>query len=232
LNRYIHFFSLFVFSSFVYAQNIIPLVHDTKFIFDVGYFNAKEGKSQHINMTDLIGNDYTLNSSNQQNVLVGTGFYVPSSLMDIDFGLHFFYFNTTGVAGSIVQEDYFTNLAYNYNVINMPIYISGQKEFHFSNLPTSFLLNAGIGPNIISLYNYSEKPLTSYSLSNHSFRSSTRSEFSVNAGLGLKLSKQFELSYQFFYLGKSQLATNNSGVLNSLQTDHMYANTLVLSLII
>jgi len=233
LKIYLLFLGLFLLSFSANAKSLISSMNNAKFFLDVGYFNAREGKLQHINMADLIGNDYTLNSSTQQNVLVGAGFYVPSHFKDTELGVHIFYFNTTGVSGSIIQEGYFfNNLDYNYNVINTPIYISGQKQFHFSNLPRSIIIHAGVGPNIISLYNYSERPLNRYSLSSHTFTSSTRAQFSVNAGLGLRLSNQFELSYQFFYFGKSQLTPKNSGVLNALQTNNMYANSLVLSLII
>lgn len=222
----------FVFSKISFAQMNLPSIHETKLPLNVGYFNAREGKSQHISMLDMNGNDYTLNSSNQQNVLVGAGVYIPTHWHQIDLGLHAFYFNTTGVSGTIVQEGYFSNLAYNYNVINTPIYLSGQKELNLLNLPYNLLIHGGIGPNIVSLYNYSETPLNSFSKSDHTFSSTARAQFSANAGLGIKLSKQFELSYQFFYLGQSHLNPKNEGVLNSLQTINMYANTLVLTLII
>ena len=230
LNKFL--LSLLVLSSMGYAQFNISSIHDAKALIDLGYFNAKEGRPQHINMSDLYGNDYTLNATNQQNFLVGAGLFVPSSLQDIDLGLHVYYFNTTGVSGTIVQEGYYTNLAYNYNVINTPIYLSAQKEIHYSKFPTTFLIHAGLGPNIVSLYNYSETPLNNFSLSSHTFTSSSKTQFSANAGFGIQLSKQFELSYQFFYLGQSQLRPQNNGVLNALQTTNMYANTLVLSLII
>jgi hypothetical protein len=215
---------LFFFSTALFSQVKVPI--------DVGYFSAHEGQAQHINLSGLYGNDYSVNRATPQNFLVGTGLYFPSKLSNLDIGLNVYYFNTTGISGEIKQEGLFNNLSYNYNVINIPIYVSLLKEIPIKNKPYSLMLHTGIGPNIIALYNYSETPLTSYTLSNHTFTSSTKAQFSVHAGLGVQLKEQFECGYRFFYLGQSHLKTSNPGVLNSLQTSNMYANSLICSLII
>jgi hypothetical protein len=54
-------------SNFVMAESRVVL--------DIAYADMHVSKAQHINMVDLIGNDYTTNQSRQSNVMLGLSYY-------------------------------------------------------------------------------------------------------------------------------------------------------------
>lgn len=99
------------------------------FVLQVGGFNASQGKSQNIDIDGLIGDRFTVTNGDDQNILVGLGFFVDgfsnchASTM---FGLNAFYLAKTFVKGNIIQEQEFTNLDYRYSVSNYPIYFAAK----------------------------------------------------------------------------------------------------------
>ena len=74
---------------------------------EVGYFNAKEGKAQFIDMTNLVGNNYRVDEAYQQNVLIGLGAF-KDSFNDWRLGVLINYFNTTQITGLIQEENLFS----------------------------------------------------------------------------------------------------------------------------
>src|SRR5262245_50594191 len=93
--------------------------------FSVGYFNAREGKAQHINIAGLIGNTYTVSKKSDDNCLLGLGYLFHGWNLDrynLAYGIEAFYLFNTKVRGTVVQEDLFTNLSYRYKLTHIPIY--------------------------------------------------------------------------------------------------------------
>ena len=213
---------------FIVFISFSTLAHSYYFSPEIGYFNTIEGQAQSINMVNLVGNDYSIQHTTQNNFLLGLGAF-QSLQSGWDWGIFMNYFNTTKVSGIIQEERLFSNLSYTYSVIQTPIYFSLKKNIDLNQPHLKGIVQAGIGPNIIYLYNYQETPLTSFSLSNHSFKTTTQAEFSAFAGLGILAYQKFDLSYRFYYLGKSALNAKNEGILSNLQTGTMYSNTLVLT---
>jgi hypothetical protein len=202
-------------------------------VVDIAYADQHLGQSQHVNIVDLIGNDYTVNQSRQSNVMVGLSYYRPyvSAFSDLHFlyGLNLAFFNTNQIQGDIVQENLFSNLSYSYNAIHLPIYASLKTQVK------SWVLEAGIGPNIMFLYNYHENAIQPSSIPTRTFLSNTAVTFSANAGLAYQFPTSFlrhpiELGYRFFYLGKGQFSPSSNQVLSALKTSNIYVNTLVFSI--
>lgn len=205
----------------------------------VGWFAAKQGKSQHIDIDGLIGDDFSVSKSWDQNVLVGVGYhfdgfeFCQTSLL---YGLNAFYLAPTKVSGKVTQEGLFTNLSYHYSRTNVPIYFDAKALIHFCECQ-DFVVDIGIGPNIIHTNGFKEHSLDDGITipDEHIFSSTTSVAFSATLGLGWRINEIFnnislEIDYRFFYLGEGRLKKNNSQIKNSLHTGNSYANALTFSI--
>lgn len=189
-----------------------------------------------INIIGLVGNKYKSHNKVDTNLLVGINY-----LLDIDtfasnkfrtsYGLSSYYMGRTKESGKIFQELIFPNLSYKYNVSHFSIYAT--TKIQTLNLAPAYDINfnLGVGPNFISSYKYSEKPLDNVTIPNNSFTNQTTTNLSFNLGFGLKINKllngqPLECGYKFFYLGEGSLKKNNSQIINKLKTGTLYANAL------
>ncbi|MBA2657457.1 MAG: hypothetical protein H0U70_10840 [Tatlockia sp.] len=205
--------------------------------FSAGYFGARVGKVQHINIVSLVGNRYTLDKKTTDNFLIGLGYLVHGreySRFNLDYGIKAFYLADTHVRGTIVQEDLFTNLSYRYSVSHVPIYAMARATVNNASQNLALTLDAGIGPNVLTTHDYYENALDNYTLPDNAFHNHTQAEFSATAGVGVKFNNLFdsasiELGYRFFYLGQGNFRSANNQILNRLVTKDVYANAVVLT---
>lgn len=203
----------------------------------LGGFISSPGTSQHINIEGLVGNLYTVQDHHTSNGLFGIGYYMHGAdkeRFELNYGINGFYFGKSSVSGSVVQEDLFTNLTYNYSIHNLPVYLAAKAIVKNTNKQYNVTLDAGIGPNFIKTSHYSEGALNSFSLPSNGFAGDSRVAFSAMAGIGVRLNEIFgkaplECGYRFFYLGAGQLNPTNNQILNRIKTGNNYANGFICS---
>ncbi|MBA2652824.1 MAG: hypothetical protein H0U73_11225 [Tatlockia sp.] len=218
---------------------VAPAVPFGELSFSVGYFDARAGKEQHIDIETLVGNDYTVDKKSDDNYLLGLGYLIHGrdfNSFSLDYGVKAFYLAQTHVEGVIVQEDIFTNLSYRYSVTHVPIYAMARATLKRPSSNYALTLDAGIGPNIMRTHSYFENSLDGgITIPDNAFFGHTNTEFSATVGAGIKLnnlisSASIELGYRFFYLGQGEFRTNNSQILTSLKTNDCYAHAVVLTI--
>lgn len=202
-----------------------------------GYWSAA-GKSQHIDIAGLIGDDFTLDNHTSSNGLVGLGYYVDGqdiNPLNMSYGINAFYLPKTGVSGTVVQEGYFSNLAYSYSLRHFPLYAIAKSRINLSSPRYALTVDAGIGPNFMNTDSFQERSLDGITLPDVIFSGKSRTVFSATAGAGIKLNQVFgnaplECGYRFFYLGKGAFNTLNNQVLTQLTTGTAYANAVMCSI--
>lgn len=205
-------------------------------VLQVGGFTATQGKSQHIDIEGLIGDDFNVGKSSAQNLLIGVGYYFDwpiTSQAYIKYGINAFYLAPTKVKGKVIQENLFTNLSYCYSRTNYPIYLAAKGLIpcykHFD-----VTIDLGIGPNIVNTSRFKEKSLDGgITIPDHIFSGKNIVTFSATAGLGGRINTEhcsFEIDYRFFYLGQGELKKVNSQVKNTLRTGNSYANAFFISI--
>lgn len=212
-----------------------------EFVFELGYYTASQGKSQHINIDGLIGDDFSLKKSTDQNFLIGLGYYFDTLNIrnsNVMWGVNAFYLAPTKVSGNVTQEDLFTNLSYQYSLTHYPIYFSTKALIKCKSC-FDLTLDLGIGPNIICARNFKEHSLDGGITipDRHLFSNKNVVSFSATAGLGWRIDHilgnfPIEINYRFFYLGQGEFKKANNQLKNTLHTGHNYANALYLSIII
>lgn len=208
-------------------------------ILQLGWFSAKQGKSQHIDIDGLVGDDFSVKKSTDQNFLIGLGYYfdcLEICQTSLSCGINAFYLAPTTVKGKVTQEDLFTNLSYHYSITHYPIYFSAKALVH-SCENADLVIDLGIGPNILSAGRFKERSLDG-GITNpdpHLFSRKNVVTFSATAGLGWRFNNVFntvsiEIDYRFFYLGNGELKKNNPQTRNTLYTGNSYANAFFLSI--
>lgn len=214
------------------------LKHGHAFVQLGGYW-SNQGAEQHININDLIGDQFTVTSSNHGNGLVGFGYLVDGhkykDYIKMQYGVNAFYLAKTSVRGNVVQENLFTNLSYSYNVTHWPLYAVAKSTITPSFFKHDVTLDVGIGPNFMRLTDFKERPIQANSIPDTIFSNNTSTTFSATVGVGMKLDKAFaniplECGYRFYYLGKGSFNIDNSQVQNALNTGSAYANALMCSI--
>lgn len=116
-----------------------------------GYWGI-QGKAQHINIINLIGDDFTLTKHQGSNGLVGAGYFIDGkafSPLRFSYGINAFYLPKTSVSGIVVQEETFSNLSYSYHIRHYPVYATLKAEKDFFKNCLTLTLDAGIGPNFM-----------------------------------------------------------------------------------
>ncbi len=204
-------------------------------VVQLGGFWGDQGEAQDINIEGLVGNHYTLNNHNLSNGLVGLGYYLDGLAYDrfqLAYGLNAFYLGGTSVNGDVLQEHLYSNLYYHYDIQNTPLYWDAKAIVKTNSEKYNLTLDAGIGPNFMRTSNYSETPLDAYTIPDDAFSAHNNVTFSATAGVGLRFNNIFgtaplECGYRFFYLGKGQLASNNTQLINTVTTGNTYANALL-----
>ncbi len=209
-------------------------------IIQLGGFWASQGKAQHVDIEGLIGDDFTVNSQNSSNALVGLGYFIDrqaNARFKMAYGLNFFYLPKTGVAGTVVQESLFTNLSYGYNLTHYPLYAIAKSTIDL-NSTHALTIDLGIGPNFMKVGGFHEASLDGgMTLPDHVFSGHTTTTFSASAGLGVKFNQVFgeaplECGYRFFYLGQGNFNIVTNQVVTKLSTGTVHANALLCSVTI
>lgn len=223
----------------IYPQKALAKISGGPVV-EVGWFTANQGKSQHINIEGLIGDDFSVTKSSDQNFLLGLGYYfngLDRSRISLLYGINAFYLAPTEVKGKVTQENLFTNLSYKYSRTNYPIYFTTKSLIH-CNKRFDVVLNLGLGPNIVNVWGFKEKSLDEGITipDENTFSGNTTVAFSAVAGLGWRINVlkklSFEINYRFFYLGEGKFRKNNDQIKNNLHTGNSYANALLFSIAI
>lgn len=208
-------------------------------VVQLGGYWSNQGKAQHINIEDLIGDDFTITRGSSRNGLVGLGYFIDGQekdLFSMAYGVNAFYLAKTGVSGYVVQEGLFTNLSYGYKVTHYPVYAVAKSTLHPKSPNYALTLDLGIGPNFMRTSHFKEHSLDDgVTIPDNAFSGHSTTTFSAMTGVGIKLNNFFgpaplECGYKFFYLGQGNFRKNTSQLLNRLHTGHDYANALVCSI--
>lgn len=208
-------------------------------VLHAGWFTATHGKSQHVDIQGLIGDDFSVKKSSDQNFLIGVGYYFDGleiAQTSLLYGVNAFYLAPTKVKGNIIQEDLFTNLSYHYSRTNYPIYFAAKALIHCS-MYNDVVVDLGIGPNIVSTKGFKERSLDGGITipDAHIFSGKSVVAFSATAGLGWRINEvlgnfSLEIDYRFFYLGQGELKKINNQLKNTLRTGNSYGNALFFSI--
>ena len=207
-------------------------------VLQLGGFTTTLGRSQHINIEGLIGDDFSVKRSSHQNFLIGLGYYfygLDLAQTRFLYGINAFYLGPTKVKGKVTQEDLFTNLAYHYSRANYPIYFA-TKAFICCGRDYDVVIDLGIGPNIARTRGFKERSLDGgITIPDHIFKGKSVWKFSATAGIGWRMNNvlgnlSVEIDYRFFYLGQGELKKINNQVKNSLYTGHSYANAILFTI--
>jgi hypothetical protein len=218
------------------AHPLIDNIAQGKFVFQAGGFNvSNQGQAQQINIQTLIGDYFSVSNNQNQNAVVGLGYFVDGqqfNKFNMQYGINAFYFLETTVKGTITQEQLFTNLAYSYNTSNLPVYATAKGLFNLKNERYHLTFDLGIGPNIKHTSNFSETSLDGgVTIPETPFNGKTNVTFSAMTGIGIKMDhaldqSPLECGYRIFYLGRGQFDTTSNQVVNSLKTGNSYAQAI------
>lgn len=211
----------------------------------LGGFTSHQGKTQFIHINELIGDQFIASSGTKSNGLLGVGYMIDSKTSErfnLSLGMNWFYLPKTSVSGTVLQENWYENLTYSYNITNYPLYFVAKSKVNLNTPDKSVTLNVGIGPNFMQTSNFKEESVripnaNYYSLPDTIFSGKTTTTFSATAGIGFQIARVFgdaplECGYQFFYLGQGSHNIINNQVLDSLKTGQVYSNALMCSIII
>ena len=202
-----------------------------------GYWSI-QGSQQHIDIEDLIGDEFTVTHHNGSNGLVGWGYFIDGQDKErfkMAYGINAFYLAKTAVAGDVIQEDSFTNLAYHYNVTHYPLYVVAKALIKTKSPQHALTLDVGVGPNFMRTSGFNESPLDDITIPDTIFSSRTTTTFTATVGAGVQFKQFFgeaplECGYRFFYLGQGHFNTQTSQVVNTLTTGADYANAVMCSI--
>ncbi|BCA94592.1 hypothetical protein TUM19329_09530 [Legionella antarctica] len=206
------------------------------FLFEMGTFSATQGEAQNIEINGLIGDRFNVSDRHDSNVLFGLGYLIDGFKLDkfnLNYGVNAFYLAKTKVSGTIDQELLFTNLAYNYQVMHLPVYALTKAELPTKSDKLAVTFDAGVGPNFMSTSNYHDWSLDGgMTLPDNAFLGRSKVTLSAMAGIGLKFTPTtghapFECGYRFFYLGEGDFNARTNQIRNTLKTGTNYAQALI-----
>ena len=154
--------------------------------------------------------------------------------MDLSLGANVYYLDGAKAQGIIFLERTFPNLAYQYEMQNIPLYATAKAAFHDSKKKLSLVTEVGLGPNFMKTKGYSERSIDNgVTIPNQAFSGDSSVQFSAMAGIGLRLndvwkSSSVEVGYKYFYLNEGHLNPRPQ-VLNQLQTGQIDAHALMIT---
>jgi hypothetical protein len=218
-----------------------PPIINEYFTLQLGGYFGTQGKTQHVDITNLIGDTYRITNKTSFSGLVGLGYYLSGqaySAYEMHYGINLFFLPKTAAEGHIVQEGLFTNLAYHYTVRHYPLYAMAKSTMYTPSNTYALTLDAGIGPNFTKADNLDTSSLDgSTSIPETLFFSHSNTTLAATAGIGIKKENAFgnaplECGYRFMYLGKNNFVSANSQVPGKLYTGTMYANAILCAIMI
>lgn len=221
------------------SSSFLPVLKHSHVVVQAGGYWSAPGKTQRIDIQGLIGDEFTVDSHSDSNGLVGLAYLIDGPHVghtQFSYGFNFFYLPKTRVAGTVVQEDIFTNLSYAYGVTHYPLYAATKATTTLPNPNLALTLDAGLGPNFMRTSGFAEHSLDGgITLPDNAFSGHANTLFSATAGVGLQVANVFgkmplECGYRFFYLGQGRLAKNTDQIANHLNTGTTYANAVLCSL--
>ena len=218
-----------------FSYDFIQELREGHPILQLGGYQGHQGNAQRVNISGLIGDYFTVTKDNDINGLAGIGYFIDgqeTKSFRMTYGINAFYLGETTVKGTVIQEDLFTNLSYDYSIEHYPVYLMAK-----SIIPTKFAneevtLDVGIGPNFMVTGWLNEYSLDNgITIPDRIFSNNTSTTFSATAGLAVRFNKLFnssslECGYRFFYLGEGRLNPLSNQVINVLHTGNVYANAL------
>lgn len=226
-------------ASLIFASSVFAVNIPQNIIFQVGGFDASQGRGENIGISGLVGDHFSVTHSNDQNFLLGLGYFRDWKTIHhlrLMYGINAFWLANTEVKGDVEQEMLFTNLSYHYSITQYPVYLAGKALFNVNlfNTCRPITFDLGIGPNIIVTSGFKEASLDGITIPDNAFKGQTSVDLSATAGIGIRFdhvlgSFPLEIGYRFFYLGEGQLQKANNQITNTLKTGNSYANALVLS---
>lgn len=233
----IHFSSLSSTTSRI-LSSLPSMIKQGHAVLQLGGYWSIQGSQQHIDIEDLIGDEFTVTDHTGSNGLVGLGYFFDGQekeRFNMAYGINAFYLAKTAVTGDVVQENLFTNLAYRYHVTHYPVYAVAKAFIKTKSPKHALTLDVGIGPNFMRTSGFSESSLDGITLPDNIFSSRTTTTFTATVGAGVQFKRFFgaaplECGYRFFYLGQGHFNTQTNQVLNTLNTGATYANALMCSI--
>lgn len=142
----------------------------------------------------------------------------------------------TTLSGDIWEDadPNFNNSTYQYNVNHVLLGLKGRLIANYGHCVEPYL-SAGLGIGFNRAYGFSISPNISEEVASPLFRSNSTTTFSYTLGIGLQkaLNNNFQVAigYEFSDWGKSSLFPAAGQTTNNAPTlDHLYAQTLLLSL--
>jgi len=208
------------------------------FLLEGGGYSSTQGQSQQVDISGLIGDRFNVTNRHDTNTVFGVGYLVEglkTGRFGIDYGINAFYLAKTKVSGTITQELVFTNLAYDYYVSHLPVYLFAKAyvNTNYSNL--ALTVDAGVGPNFMNTNLYNDTSLDGITLPDNAYIGNfSTTVFSAMAGIGLKFNVMnqlpVEIGYRYFYLGEGYFNPRTSAILNKLQTGNNSAQALIITI--
>ena len=141
-------------------------------VLQLGGYWSIQGSQQHIDIEDLVGDEFTVTHHNGSNGLVGLGYFIDgqeTERFNMVYGINAFYLAKTAVTGNVIQEDSFTNLAYQYNVTHYPLYVVAKALIKTKSPKHALTLDVGIGPNFMRTSGFNESPLDAITIPDNIF---------------------------------------------------------------
>lgn len=203
-----------------------------------GGFYSNPGKSQHININTLVGDQYTVTSKHDTKGLFGLSYLISGPNLGkalMSYGVSGFYFPKMNVNGDIIQENMFANLGYGYSITHVPIYATAKAVVMNHSDQFGLTVDAGIGPNLNQTTTVNNWPINgSSSTSDLVFFGRSNTAFSAMAGVGLRINNAvgqipLDCGYRYFYLGKGNFYKRSEEWLNTLSTGNNYAQAIICS---
>ncbi|CEG57135.1 hypothetical protein [Legionella fallonii] len=223
-------------SQSAHLTSIFSVLKQGHVLAQAGGYWSNQGKTQHINIEGLIGDDFTVTQHNGSNGVVGLGYYIDSQRFErfhLSYGLNGFYLPKAYVAGDVVQESLFTNLSYRYDTTNYPVYLVAKSIIPLPEKQSALTVDVGIGPNWMHTEGFAESSLDGgITIPDNAFAGRTTTTFSVTVGAGIQLANVFgkaplECGYRFFYLGQGRFDRKTEQLIDTLHTGDAYANAVL-----
>lgn len=208
-------------------------------VFQSGAYVSSPGVAQHVGISGLIGDEFSVTSGNDVNALVGLSYFLDGqhwAKTQLSYGISAYYLPQTSASGTITQEDLFTNLSYEYSVAHFPLYAAARSLTQLSDSRLSLIMDAGVGPNFMRTRGFSERSLDGgITIPDMAFSGHISTTLSATASIGLQLDNLFgkmplACAYRFFYLGEGELSKKNNQLLDNLRTGTVYANAVTCSI--
>ena len=167
-----------------FLSTLPPSLKHCHAVLQLGGYWSIAGTQQHINIDDLIGDEFTVTKNGSSNGLVGLGYFIDGQNKErfkMAYGINVFYLPKTSVSGTAIQEDTDTYLAYRYQLTHYPIYAVAKSIIKTKYPRFDATLDIGIGPNFMQAQGFNESSLGANTLPDAIFSSHTTTTFTATS---------------------------------------------------